>query len=133
MHLIKQPVEKPPFILFPTAGAVTFVHTDENCLLPDNLYVLPRYADVVTFSRQIEKSALAPDDDGAELSVFTADFHIAHTAEAVAVFGIDDLLIAKVRNTAVHKTHLITVYAQRIKNVTGSFLHFLTLLPKNFL
>ena len=121
-YLPEQSVENSSFILFLAAtGTAAFIHTDENRLLSDNLYVLPGYTDVVTFSRQVEKSAPAPDDDGTELSAFTADFHIAHTAETVTVFGIDNLFIAKVGDTAVHKIHLITVYAEKIRMLPSFF------------
>lgn len=133
-------------LLLLSAAAVTLIHTYQHRLLADNLYVLPGYADILTPAAGLEKSALAPDDDGAELPAFAADFHVAYTAEAVSVFSIDNLFIPKIGNAAIHKIHLTALYAP-IKNalinkcitylgsVTGTrvlFLHFLSLLPKNF-
>lgn len=87
----------------PFRSALGQLGTNKNCIVTDNLDVIPADTDILLSAEKTEAFRSAPYNYSNKTSVTGIDFNITYLTHTAAVFRIDYLFVTKVGNTTVHK------------------------------
>lgn len=78
------------------------IATDNYGVLTYYLYILPADFNIIFPAKKSEAFALTPDYNRNQTSVAGINFNITYTAEPTTRFCTYNLLVAQIRNTAIH-------------------------------